>query len=161
VPEALFAAASAAFGLRELDVRVAELVRDSAVGASATAVRGLGARMLSFEAADIVIECEVTARGARRDVIGQLVGAVATAVQVQVAGATTVDVRVDSRGGFTVAGLPAGPFRLRCALADGSTLMTSWTAALETGVEGRRGNRRAAARRDRDGDRRQGGGGGP
>ena len=63
VPEALLAAASAAFGLRELDVRVAELVRDSAVGASATAVRGLGARMLSFEAADAVIECEVTARG--------------------------------------------------------------------------------------------------
>ena len=79
VPEALLAAASAAFGLRELDVRVAELVRDSAVGASATAVRGLGARMLSFEAADAVIECEVTARGSRRDVIGQLVGAVAAA----------------------------------------------------------------------------------
>jgi len=128
VPEALLAAASAAFGLRELDVRVAELVRDSAVGASATAVRGLGARMLSFEAADAVIECEVTARGSRRDVIGQLVGVVATAVQVQVAGARTVDVRVDSRGGFSIAGLAAGPFRLRCSLADGSTLLTSWTA---------------------------------
>jgi len=127
VPEALLAAASAAFGLRELDVRVAELVRDSAVGASATAVRGLGARMLSFEAGDAAIECEVTARGSRRDVIGQLVGAVATALQVQVAGARAVDVRVDSRGGFSIAGLPAGPFRLRCALADGSTLMTSWT----------------------------------
>jgi hypothetical protein len=128
VPEALLAAASAAFALRELDVRVAELVRDSAVGASATAVRGLGARMLSFEAADAVIECEVTARGSRRDVIGQLVGAVATAVQVQAAGARAVDVPVDSRGGFSIAGLPAGPFRLRCALADGSTLLTSWTA---------------------------------
>ena len=128
VPEALLAAASAAFGLRELDVRVAELVRDSAVGASATAVRGLGARMLSFEAADVVIECEVTARGHRRDVIGQLVGAVATAVQVQVAGTRPVDMRVDARGGFSVAGLPAGPFRLRCALADGSALVTSWTA---------------------------------
>jgi hypothetical protein len=128
VPEALLAAASAAFGLRELDVRVAELVRDSAVGASATAVRGLGARMLSFEAADAVIECEVTARGSRRDIIGQLVGTVATALQVQVARARAVDVRVDSRGGFSIADLPAGPFRLRCSLADGTTLMTSWTA---------------------------------
>ena len=129
VPEALLAAASAAFGLRELDVRVAELVRDSAVGASATAVRGLGARMLSFEAADAVIECEVTARGPRRDVIGQLVGVVAAGVQVQVAGAGTVDLPVDDQGRFSASDLPAGPFRLRCSLADGSTLMTTWTSA--------------------------------
>lgn len=128
VPEALLSAASAAFGLRELDVRVAELVRDSAVGASATAVRGLGARMLSFEAADAVIECEVTARGHRRDLIGQLVGAVAAAVRVQVAGAGTVDAPVDDQGRFSARDLPAGPFRLRCSLADGSTLMTSWTS---------------------------------
>jgi hypothetical protein len=128
VPEALLSAARAAFGLRELDARVAELVRDSAVGASATAVRGPGARMLSFEAADTVIECEVTARGRRRDVIGQLVGAVAALLQVQVAGAGTVDVPVDGRGRFSVADLPAGPFRLRCSLADGSTLLTRWTS---------------------------------
>jgi hypothetical protein len=127
VPEALLAAASAALGLRELDVRVAELVRDSAVGATATAVRGPGARMLSFEAADAVIECEVTARGPRRDVIGQLVGVVAAALRVQAAGAEASGVRVDDHGRFSVAGLPAGPFRLRCSLADGSTLMTSWT----------------------------------
>jgi hypothetical protein len=128
VPEALLSAASTAFGLRELDARVAELVRDSAVGASATAVRGLGARMLSFESADAVIECEVTARGSRRDVIGQLVGAVAAAVQVQVAGTRTVDVPVDDQGRFSASDLPAGPLRLRCPLADGSTLTTSWTA---------------------------------
>jgi hypothetical protein len=128
VPEGLLTAARAAFGLRELDVRVAELVRDSVVGASATAVRGLGARLLSFEAADAVIECEVTARGARRDVIGQLVGAVAAAVQAQVAGAGAVDGRVDDHGRFSVGDLPAGLFRLRCSLADGTTLMTSWTA---------------------------------
>jgi hypothetical protein len=128
VPEPLITAARAAFGLREIDARVAELVRDSAVGASATAVRGLGARMLSFEAADTVIECEVTARGSRRDVIGQLVGAVAALLQVQVAGARGVDVPVDDHGRFSVSDLPAGPFRLRCSLADGSTLLTSWTA---------------------------------
>lgn len=128
VPEALLTAARAAFGLRELDARVAELVRDSAVDASATAVRGPGGRMLSFEAADIVIECEVTARGRRRDVIGQLVGAVAALLQVQVAGARAVDVPVDDYGRFSADDLPAGPFRLRCSLTDGSTLLTSWTA---------------------------------
>jgi hypothetical protein len=128
VPEVLLAAAHAAFGLRDLDARVAELVRDSAVGAPATAVRGLGARLLSFEAADAVIECEVTARGARRDVIGQLVGTVAAALQAQVAGAEAVDVRVDEHGRFSVSDLPAGVFRLRCSLADGTTLVTAWAA---------------------------------
>lgn len=133
VPEALLGAARAALGLRELDARVAELVRDSAVDAAATAVRGPGARLLSFEApsaqaGDAVIECEVTARGARRDLVGQLVGAVAAVVQVQVAGAEPVDTGVDEHGRFAVSGLPAGPLRLRCPLADGSTLMTSWTA---------------------------------
>jgi hypothetical protein len=133
VPAALLSAARAAFSLRELDVRVAELVRDSAVDASATAVRGSGARLLSFEAlssqaGDAVIECEVTARGARRDLVGQLVGAVAAAVQVQLAGAEAVDAGVDEHGRFAVSGLPAGLLRLRCPLAGGSTLMTSWTA---------------------------------
>jgi hypothetical protein len=84
--------------------------------------------MLSFESADTVIECEVTARGRRRDVIGQLVGAVAALLQVQVAGAGAVDVPVDGHGRFSVGDLPAGPFRLRCSLADGSTLLTSWTS---------------------------------
>jgi hypothetical protein len=133
VPRALLAAARAAFGLRELDVQVAELVRDSAVGASATAVRGPGPRLLSFEvpssqAVDAVIECEVTARGPRRDVIGQLVGVAAAALRVQVAEAGPVDVRVDDHGRFSVSDLPGGLFQLRCSLADGSTLMTSWTA---------------------------------
>jgi hypothetical protein len=128
VPEALLATARAAFGLRDLDARVAELVRDSAVDATATAVRGPGPRLLSFEAADAVIECEVTARGMRRDVIGQLVGAVATALHAQMTDAEAVDARIDERGRFSISGLPPGLLRLRCSLADGTTLVTSWTS---------------------------------
>lgn len=128
VPEALLTAARESFGLRDLDARVAELVRDSAVGATATAVRGPSARLLSFEAADAVIECQVTTRGARRDIIGQLVGAVATAVRIQAGDAEAVDVRVDEHGRFSVSDLPAGLLRLCCSLADGTTLVTSWAS---------------------------------
>jgi hypothetical protein len=127
VPAALLAAAREAFGLRDLDARVAELVRDSAVGATATAVRGPGTRLLSFEAADAVIECEVTTRGPRRDIIGQLVGAVATTLRVQ-AGNQAVDAAVDEHGRFSVRDLPAGLLRLYCSLADGNTLVTSWAS---------------------------------
>ena len=137
VPAPLRDAARAAFGLRDVDARLAELVRDSAVDASATAIRGPGTRMLSFEAGTAVIECEVSARDERRDVIGQLTGDLAgavTEVGAQVTGAAgagiseSVNVQVGAHGGFTVRDLPSGLFRLRCALPGGTTLVTSWTA---------------------------------
>jgi hypothetical protein len=128
VPSALLDAARAAFGLRDFDERVAELVRDSAIDAPATSLRGGGPRLLSFEAGRAVIECEVTARGGERDVVGQLIGARADALEAQVAGnpAAAPAVRVSEHGVFAVRGLPAGPFRLRCRMADGTTLVTSW-----------------------------------
>ena len=126
VPEPLLAAARDAFGLRDLDARVAELVRDSAVDVPATAVRGPGPRMLSFETGDVAVECEVTPRESRRDVLGQLVGGSASAVDAQVAGKDNVTVQVDADGFFGVRGLPTGPVRLRCHMTDGTTLVTSW-----------------------------------
>ena len=126
VPEPLLGAARDAFGLRELDARVAELIRDSAVDVPATAVRGPGPRMLSFESAGLAVECEVTPHGSRRDIFGQLVGGHASAVDAQVAGQAPVTVEVDTDGCFGVRDLPAGPVRLRCHLTDGTTLVTSW-----------------------------------
>ncbi|HEX4832106.1 MAG TPA: hypothetical protein VH478_13565 [Trebonia sp.] len=130
VPESLRSAARAAFALRDLDARVAELVRDSAVDAPLTAVRaalGDTARMLSFEAGDTVIECEVTARPGERDISGQLSGGTAGALEAEVAGSPPVAVPVGAHGFFLVRGLPPGPFRLRWRLAGGETLATSWT----------------------------------
>jgi hypothetical protein len=130
VPPALLDAARAAFGMRDIDARVAELVRDSAVDAPATSLRGDGPRLLSFEAGGAVIECEVTDRGARRDVVGQLVGAAADELEAQVTGnpAAAPAVRLSEHGVFAVRGLPAGPFRLRCHMSDGTTLVTSWAS---------------------------------
>ena len=126
VPESLLSAARAAYGLRDLDARVAELVRDSTVDVAATAVRGPGPRMLSFEADGIAVECEVTPQESGRDIVGQLVGGTASAVDVQVAGQNAVTVPIDADGCFGVRGLPAGPVRLRCHMADGTIVMTSW-----------------------------------
>lgn len=131
VPEALLSAARAAFALRDIDARVAELVRDSAVDAPVNAMRaarGEDARMLSFEAGDTVIECEVLVRAGGRDVRGQLSGGAALSVEAQVAGLPAVGAQVAAHGFFSVRGLPRGPFRLRCRMADGATLVTSWTS---------------------------------
>ena len=126
VPQPLRSAARDAFGPRDLEARVAELVRDSAVDVPATAVRGPGPRMLSFEAGDVAVECEVTPQDSRRDIFGQLVGGTAAAVDAQVAGRQAVTVPVDPDGCFGIRGLPAGPVRLRCHLDDGTMLVTSW-----------------------------------
>ena len=134
VPQFLLSAARAAFALRDIDARVAELVRDSLVDAPATPVRAGGtargeeARMLSFEAGDAAIECEVMARAGERDIRGQLSGAQAATIEAEVAGSPPVSVTVATHGWFTVRGLPSGPFRLRCQTADGETLVTSWTS---------------------------------
>lgn len=129
VPEPLLDAARAAYGLRDLDARVAELVRDSAVDAPAALVRGDGRRLLSFEAGDVAIECEVRRDPARVDVLGQLVGGTATSITAHVAAApqTPVRVPVDGHGRFSFRGLPGGVLRLGCQLADGTVLVTSWT----------------------------------
>jgi hypothetical protein len=128
VPELVIQAARSAFGLRELDAQLAELVRDSAVDVPATSVRGPGARLLSFEVGDVAVECEINERDLRRDILGQLVGGNASGVAAEVPGAAAVTVPVDERGRFSVRDLPAGPVRLRCRLADGTTVVTSWAA---------------------------------
>jgi hypothetical protein len=128
VHEMVIQAARSAFGLRELDAELAELVRDSAVDVPATTVRGAAPRLLSFEFGDVAVECEITERALRRDILGQLVGANAAGVAAEVPGAAAVTVPVDERGRFSVRDLPAGPVRLRCRLADGTTVVTSWAA---------------------------------
>lgn len=133
VPEMVIQAAQSAFGLRDLDARLAELVRDSAVDVPATAVRGPDQRLLSFEVGDVAVECEITEHDLRRDILGQLVGGLASDIDAEVAGPDvtsthTVSVPVDERGRFSVRDIPAGPVRLRCRLADGTTVVTSWAA---------------------------------
>jgi hypothetical protein len=128
VPVALTSAVKGAFALRDLDARVAALVRDSAVDAPVTAVRGGEVRMLSFEVGSAAIECEVTARADGRDVNGQVSGASPMTVYAHVAGRQPVSADVRAHGFFSVWGLPPGPLRLRCQLAGGATIVTSWTS---------------------------------
>lgn len=136
VPEPLLDGARAVYGLRDLDAWVAELVRDSAVDAPATVVRGGGRRLLSFEAGAIVIECEVRRHRAQVDVLGQLVGGTTPSITAHVAATpsdpgaqatATAEAPVDAQGRFSIRDLPGGVLRLGCQLADGTAIVTSWT----------------------------------
>jgi hypothetical protein len=117
-------AGRAAFLLRRLDAELAELVHDSALDAAGM-VRGGVERLLSFEGGDVTVELQVTPRGDRLALLGQLVG-VELPVGMAVETATgRAEVSVDETGMFRQE-IPAERFRLHVTPQDRSPVVTSW-----------------------------------
>lgn len=126
MPAQVTVEASALFGLRRLDEQLAELVRDSAEDRGGLlAVRGEGdVRLISFETGPVTVELQVTERGADRDLVAQVTGAVVVGAEVETsAGRRSVPVE-DSL--FTADGVPGGLLRLRLRTGAGRDLVTSW-----------------------------------
>lgn len=126
VPEHVLAVSRAVFTLRRMDAELADLVRDSADQLGGVlAVRGAGdVRLISFETGPVVVEMQVTERGAVRDLIAAIGGAAVVAVEVETPagrGPATVEDTVAVAGD-----IPAGLVRLHVDTADGRTLVTSW-----------------------------------
>ena len=130
VPELSYDLARATFGLRDLDSQLAALMHDSALEAGDLVRRGGGAdvRLLSYEAGDLSVELQVSASGANRTILGEVVGGRVERIAVQTDG-PGVEVQPDELGRFRLADLPAGPFRLRLLMADGRSVTTSWVRA--------------------------------
>jgi hypothetical protein len=130
ITDATYEAGSDGFTWRPIDAEVAELAYDSVADRSlASAVRGSeGTRLLTFEAPGLTVEVEVTALGARRHMIGQLLPNRRARVMVRHQdGIATVD--ADRFGRFRVEDLPSGPGSLRCHLAGeeaGAPVVTDW-----------------------------------
>jgi hypothetical protein len=130
ITDATCEAGSDGFTWRPIDAEVAELAYDSVADRSlASAVRGSeGTRLLTFEAPGLTVEVEVTALGARRHMIGQLLPNRRARVMVRHQdGIATVD--ADRFGRFRVEDLPSGPGSLRCHLAGeeaGAPVVTDW-----------------------------------
>lgn len=121
----VFEAAKAAFGLRELDLELAELVADSVE--SEGAVRGPSSvRLLAYEyeAGDVSVDVEVSPTGDRRRLVGQLSGGGDLRVDTP---ASSRVVAVDELGRFVADNVPAGPVRLRTTTASGRAIGTAWT----------------------------------
>jgi hypothetical protein len=122
-PPLVVESAKAVFGLRALDAELAELTSDSLEAAGA--VRGPSeVRLLAFETPAISVDVEVTARGDRVRLMGQVATDV-TDLAVDTP-ATTVTVPVDPLGSFLAENVPHGPVRLRFQAATGP-VATSWT----------------------------------
>jgi hypothetical protein len=142
VPDQVLAAARAAIITRDLDGELAVLVADSAADdGSESDVTSLplafepvrtetaeyqGSRMLSFASSGVQVDLEVSERGDRLDLIGQLTGASAEGCVLELATGEQYPIDVDGLGRFLVSGVQRGPIRARCRSVAGGQVITAW-----------------------------------
>jgi hypothetical protein len=131
IPGLVIAAAKASFTWRTIDSELAELVADSAdplsVGFAEAGVRSDAiARLLTFEAAGLVVEVEVAEEGPSRRLVGQLVPMAGADVVVRW-NTGTAATTADRLGRFVVADIPAGLVSLAVRRSsDPKPVVTSW-----------------------------------
>lgn len=133
VPAHVLDAARGSLSWRDTDAALAALVTDSATAgpAALAGVRGGDQpRLLTFTAGDLTIEVEAAAEDAATvRLVGQLVPPQRAQLRVEHAGGGPArPASADELGRFAVAGVPAGPVRLRCEPAGpaGRVVLTAW-----------------------------------
>jgi hypothetical protein len=131
VPQPLQQAAAAAFAWRDIDSDLAGLEFDSLLAEEeSTLVRGpqQQQRLVSFKAAELTIEVEVTSTGSARAVLGQITPPRRATVEIRTAQGT-VTVEADEWGRFQSGSLRGGPMSLRLSLPAGvsqQSVVTDW-----------------------------------
>ena len=126
-PDALLAAARAAYSWRTLDVELCRPAYDSLLDEALTPVRGGDdARLLRFEAGGLAVDVEVSAEGEDRSVVGQLTPPAAAEVTLRHGGAHETTVQSDEAGRFVADGLRGGPFSLRCVVPGADAVHSDW-----------------------------------
>jgi hypothetical protein len=130
-PSTVLEAARAAFLTRDLDAEIAALTADSR-SADETAYEparaedpAQGQWLLSFQGGGLHIDLEIDDERDGIRLLGQLSGPpVSECILYAERGPARVD--LDGVGRFIVDGLTHGPVRLRCELADGRRITTTW-----------------------------------
>lgn len=124
LPPALLQVAIDAYGLHDLDARVAELTFDSLV--DAIPVRGVtdAPRMLTFSAGEVMVDVEVTGRG----LMGQVLPPQPARIEVLGGPQSAVVLTADDMGRFVADTAPSGPFALRLRTGE-DVVVTEWLRA--------------------------------
>jgi hypothetical protein len=131
-PETAIELARQSFGLRTIDAELAALTADSRAEGQLAGVRAVGTdagpRLLTFEAAGLAVEVEVSGSGRVRRLLGQLLPPGPATIEVRQPSAT-VPLRVDSdeRGRFAVDDVEPGPVSLVCHRGGRRSVATAWT----------------------------------
>jgi hypothetical protein len=128
VPPNVVAAAQAAIEFRDIEVQIAEMLRDSALEEKELAgVRGVGQRLLSFGAGKRYLEVDVSTLGDRRSVSGYVVPHEPGVLRVDAPGGS-LEAEVDERGRFRLARVPSGPVRFSVHIPGRPVFSTGWLA---------------------------------
>jgi len=123
VPDGFVRTALACFVWAGIDADLAALAYDSAVDLTElanTRAESAQLRALTFEAADLTFELEVTPDG----LAGQVIPAHGGELQLQLSDGTATTVRLTEHGYFRIRPTPVTPFWLRYRFADGRTIST-------------------------------------
>lgn len=123
VPAGFIAAGKAALAWRTVDAELAALADEVPSGEAPAGMRAEHAvvRALSFRAANLSIELEVTAEA----ILGQVVPPSAGRVEVQSRAGAERGAMVDDSGWFTIRPLPGSMFRLHLRTGSGD-VVTEW-----------------------------------
>jgi hypothetical protein len=127
VPDIVYASARAAFALRDLDAELAHLVEDSTAG-SGVRSGATDTRLLSFEAAALEVELEISYAAAGATILGQVVPVPAGDATVRLF-TSTGEVAlgpVDELGAFRFDGVPQGLVRLQVEAPGAAGVTTPW-----------------------------------
>lgn len=132
VPPELLSAAVAAYGWRDVDTELAELVYDSLLETAGSApVRGsAGQRLVSFRAGEVAIDVEVAPSGTGLRVLGQIMPPQAGRVELRQQ-RDVATVTADELGRFEYGPLDHGPLSLRLHPPPGAALppvTTDWVS---------------------------------
>ena len=130
VPAELVQAAVDAFGWRDIDAELAELIYDSLADVDEVSqVRGSpGQRLVSFAVGGMTIDVEVTGTGPGRTVMGQIAPPQRAMVDIR-GPQDTFTVEADELGRFQSGPVPPGPASLRLRPppgGDGPPIVTDW-----------------------------------
>ena len=125
VPDWFVETGKSAYAWHNIDAELAQLTYDSqsdTAGAAITRSEAASIRALTFTSAHLSIELEVTAGS----LLGQIIPLQEGTIETQTTAGASTTTPVDEIGCFSVAPVPAGPFRLRCRTTDGTDVLTGW-----------------------------------
>jgi len=128
VPRDFVEAGKAAYAWHDIDAELAALTYDSALDtervAAVTRAEPAPLRSLTFAAAQLVIELEVTDDA----LLGQVVPPQPGELEVRLANGQVIVATIDEVGCFVIRPVPTGSFRLRCRTDAGASVLTDWIA---------------------------------
>jgi hypothetical protein len=132
-PDALLAAARAAYSWRTLDTDLCRPSYDSLLDDSLSSTRG-GAgesRLLRFSGEDVALDVEVTIDGDGRGLVGQVTPPARAEITLRQGTGDELSVVTDDLGRFVLDGVRHGPVSIRCSLSvhghrANTSLYTDW-----------------------------------